>query len=179
MTFEYSSAPESKAIVTIDPVYKLFIGGKFVAPKGGKTFTTINPATEEVLAKIAYAEKSDVDKAVKAAQEGLKVWSKMAPSERGKYLYRIARIMQERAREFAVLETMDNGKPIRETRDIDTPLSAAHFFYHAGWADKLEHAGAGSNPKPYGVVGQIIPWNFPLLMLTWKVARVRLCRCSS
>jgi aldehyde dehydrogenase (NAD+) len=170
MTFEYSSAPESKAIVTIDPVYKLFIGGKFVAPKSGKTFTTINPATEEVLAKVAYAEKIDIDKAVKAAQEGLKVWSKMAPSERGKYLYRIARIMQERAREFAVLETMDNGKPIRETRDIDIPLSAAHFFYHAGWADKLEHAGVGANPKPYGVVGQIIPWNFPLLMLAWKVA---------
>jgi aldehyde dehydrogenase (NAD+) len=170
MTFEYSSAPESKAIVTIDPVYKLFIGGKFVAPKAGKTFTTINPATEEVLAKIAYAEKSDVDKAVKAAQEGLKVWSKMAPSERGKYLYRIARIMQERAREFAVLETMDNGKPIRETRDIDIPLAAAHFFYHAGWADKLEHASVGNNPKPYGVVGQIIPWNFPLLMLSWKIA---------
>ena len=170
MTFEYSSAPESKAIVTIDPVYKLFIGGKFVAPKSGKTFTTVNPATEEVLAKVAYAEKTDIDKAVKAAQEGLKVWSKMAPSERGKYLYRIARIMQERAREFAVLETMDNGKPIRETRDIDIPLSAAHFFYHAGWADKLEHAGVGANPKPYGVVGQIIPWNFPLLMLAWKVA---------
>jgi aldehyde dehydrogenase (NAD+) len=170
MTFEYSSAPESKAIVTIDSVYKLFIGGKFVAPKAGKTFTTINPATEEVLAKIAYAEKSDVDKAVKAAQEGLKVWSKMAPAERGKYLYRIARIMQERAREFAVLETMDNGKPIRETRDTDIPLAAAHFFYHAGWADKLEHAGVGSNPKPYGVVGQIIPWNFPLLMLAWKIA---------
>jgi aldehyde dehydrogenase (NAD+) len=170
MTFEYSSAPESKAIVTIDPVYKLYIGGKFVAPKAGKTFTTINPATEEVLAKIGYAEKADVDKAVKAAQAGLKVWSKMAPSERGKYLYRIARIMQERAREFAVLETMDNGKPIRETRDVDVPLAAAHFFYHAGWADKLDHAGVGSNPKPYGVVGQIIPWNFPLLMLAWKIA---------
>ncbi len=170
MTFEYSSAPESKAIVKLDPVYKLYIGGKFVAPKSGKTFATINPATEEVLAKVGYAEKADVDKAVKAAQAGLKIWSKMAPSERGKYLYRIARIMQERAREFAVLETMDNGKPIRETRDIDIPLAAAHFFYHAGWADKLEHAGVGPNPKPYGVVGQIIPWNFPLLMLAWKVA---------
>ena len=170
MTFEYSSAPESKAIVTIDPIYKLYIGGKFVAPKSGKTFTTINPATEEVLAKIGYAEKADVDKAVKAAQAGLKIWSKMAPSERGKYLYRIARIMQERAREFAVLETMDNGKPIRETRDVDVPLAAAHFFYHAGWADKLDHAGVGTNPKPYGVVGQIIPWNFPLLMLAWKIA---------
>jgi len=170
MTFEYSSAPESKAIVSIDPVYKLYIGGKFIAPKSGKTFATINPATEEVLAKVGYAEKADVDKAVKAAQAGLKIWSKMAPSERGKYLYRIARIMQERAREFAVLETMDNGKPIRETRDVDVPLAASHFFYHAGWADKLEHAGVGSNPKPYGVVGQIIPWNFPLLMLAWKVA---------
>jgi acyl-CoA reductase-like NAD-dependent aldehyde dehydrogenase len=170
MTFEYSSAPESKAIVTIDPVYKLFIGGKFVAPKAGKTFKTINPATEEVLAKIGYADKSDVDKAVKAAREGLKVWSKMAPSERGKYLYRIARILQERAREFAVLETLDNGKPIRETRDTDIPLAAAHFFYHAGWADKLDYAGVGENPKPYGVVGQIIPWNFPLLMLSWKIA---------
>ena len=170
MTFEYSKAPESKAIVSIDPVYKLYIGGKFVAPKSGKTFATINPATEEVLAKVGYAEKADVDKAVKAARAGLKIWSRMAPSERGKYLYRIARIMQERAREFAVLETMDNGKPIRETRDVDVPLAAAHFFYHAGWADKLEHAGVGSNPKPYGVVGQIIPWNFPLLMLAWKVA---------
>lgn len=170
MTFEYSSALESKAIVSIDPVYKLYIGGKFVAPKSGKTFATINPATEEVLAKVGYGEKADVDKAVKAAQAGLKTWSKMAPSERGKYLYRIARIMQERAREFAVLETMDNGKPIRETRDVDVPLAAAHFFYHAGWADKLEHAGVGINPKPYGVVGQIIPWNFPLLMLAWKVA---------
>jgi acyl-CoA reductase-like NAD-dependent aldehyde dehydrogenase len=170
MTFEYSKAPESKAIVSIDPVYKLYIGGKFIAPKSGKTFATINPATEEVLAKVGYAEKADVDKAVKAAQAGLKIWSKMAPSERGKYLYRIARIMQERAREFAVLETMDNGKPIRETRDVDVPLAASHFFYHAGWADKLEHAGVGSNPKPYGVVGQIIPWNFPLLMLAWKVA---------
>jgi aldehyde dehydrogenase (NAD+) len=170
MTFEYSSAPESKAIVTIDPSYKLFIGGKFIAPKSGKSFTTINPATEEVLAKIAYAEQVDIDRAVKAAEAGLKIWSKMAPAERGKYLYRIARIMQERAREFAVLETMDNGKPIRETRDIDIPLAAAHFFYHAGWADKLDHAGLGSNPKPYGVVGQIIPWNFPLLMLAWKIA---------
>jgi acyl-CoA reductase-like NAD-dependent aldehyde dehydrogenase len=170
MTFEYSSAPESKAIVKLDPLYKLYIGGKFVAPKAGKSFASINPATEEVLAKVGYADKSDVDKAVKAAQAGLKVWSKMAPSERGKYLYRIARIMQERSREFAVLETMDNGKPIRETRDVDVPLAAAHFFYHAGWADKLEFAGVGSNPKAYGVVGQIIPWNFPLLMLAWKVA---------
>jgi aldehyde dehydrogenase (NAD+) len=171
MTFEYSPAPESTAIVDISPQYGLFINGKFVAAKGSKTFNTINPATEKVLSKIAYAQASDVDKAVAAARTAYtKVWSKIAPQERGKYLFRIARIMQERAREFAVLETMDNGKPIRETRDIDIPLAAAHFFYHAGWADKLKYAGAGDNPRPHGVVGQIIPWNFPLLMLAWKVA---------
>jgi aldehyde dehydrogenase (NAD+) len=171
MTFEYSPAPESTAMVDISAQYGLFINGKFVAAKGSKTFNTINPATEKVLSKIAYAQASDVDKAVAAARTAYtKVWSKMAPQERGKYLFRIARIMQERAREFAVLETMDNGKPIRETRDIDIPLAAAHFFYHAGWADKLKYAGAGDNPRPHGVVGQIIPWNFPLLMLAWKVA---------
>ena len=171
MTFEYSPAPESTAMVDISAQYGLFINGKFVAAKGSKTFNTINPATEKVLSKIAYAQASDVDKAVAAARTAYtKVWSKMAPQERGKYLFRIARIVQERAREFAVLETMDNGKPIRETRDIDIPLAAAHFFYHAGWADKLKYAGAGDNPRPHGVVGQIIPWNFPLLMLAWKVA---------
>ena len=171
MTFEYSPAPESTSIVDISAQYGLFINGKFVAAKGSKTFNTINPATEKILSKIAYAQASDVDKAVIAARSAYtKVWSKMAPQERGKYLFRIARIMQERAREFAVLETMDNGKPIRETRDIDIPLAAAHFFYHAGWADKLKYAGAGDNPRPHGVVGQIIPWNFPLLMLAWKVA---------
>jgi aldehyde dehydrogenase (NAD+) len=171
MTFEYSPAPESIAIVDISAQYGLFINGKFVDAKGSKTFNTINPATEKVLSKIAHAQASDVDKAVAAARTAYtKVWSKMAPQERGKYLFRIARIMQERAREFAVLETMDNGKPIRETRDIDIPLAAAHFFYHAGWADKLKYAGAGDNPRPHGVVGQIIPWNFPLLMLAWKIA---------
>jgi aldehyde dehydrogenase (NAD+) len=171
MTFEYSPAPESTAIVDIRAQYGLFINGKFVDAKGSKTFNTINPATEKVLSKIAHAQPSDVDKAVAAARTAYtKVWSKMAPQERGKYLFRIARIMQERAREFAVLETMDNGKPIRETRDIDIPLAAAHFFYHAGWADKLKYAGAGDNPRPHGVVGQIIPWNFPLLMLAWKIA---------
>ena len=171
MTFEYSPAPESTAIVDIRAQYGLFINGKFVDAKGSKTFNTINPATEKVLSKIAHAQASDVDKAVAAARTAYtKVWSKMAPQERGKYLFRIARIMQERAREFAVLETMDNGKPIRETRDIDIPLAAAHFFYHAGWADKLKYAGAGDNPRPHGVVGQIIPWNFPLLMLSWKIA---------
>ena len=171
MTFEYAPAPESRALVKLKSEYWLFINGKWVAPKSGKTFTSTNPATEEKLAKIALAEKSDVDRAVKAASEAYrKVWSKLSATERGKYLYRIARILQERAREFAVLESLDNGKPIRETRDIDIPLSAAHFFYHAGWADKLNYAGLGESPKPYGVVGQIIPWNFPLLMLAWKIA---------
>ena len=171
MTFEYAPALESTAVVKIKPEYGLFINGKFVPAKGGKTFTTINPATEETLTKVAFASSSDVDKAVAAARAAYsKVWSKMPAAERGKYLFRIARILQERAREFAVLETMDNGKPIRETRDIDIPLAASHFFYHAGWADKLEHAGMGSSPKPHGVVGQVIPWNFPLLMLSWKIA---------
>ena len=169
MTFEYAPAPESRAIVTIKPKYGHFIGGKYVP--GGKHFPTINPATEEVLSQIALGGKADVDAAVKAARKAYtNTWSKMSGKERGKYLYRIARIMQERAREFAVLETLDNGKPIRESRDTDIPLAAAHFFYHAGWADKLEYAGLGTSPKPLGVAGQIIPWNFPLLMLAWKVA---------
>ncbi len=169
--FEYAPAPESAALVDIKSEYGLFINGKFVAPKSGKTFKTINPATEEVLAKIAYAELADVNLAVTAARNVFtKTWSKMPAAERGKYLFRIARILQERSREFAVLETLDNGKPIRETRDTDIPLAAAHFFYHAGWADKLSYAGVGSNPKPYGVAAQIIPWNFPMLMLAWKIA---------
>ena len=169
--FEYAPAPESAALVNIKNQYGLFINGKFVAPKAGKTFTTINPATEEVLAKIGYAELADVNLAVTAARNAFeKTWAKMPAAERGKYLYRIARILQERSREFAVLETLDNGKPIRETRDTDIPLAAAHFFYHAGWADKLSYAGVGSNPKPYGVAAQIIPWNFPMLMLAWKIA---------
>ena len=169
MSFEYAPAPESRALVSIKPKYGHFIGGKFVA--GGKHFPTINPATEEVLSQIALAGKAEVDAAVKAARKAYTTtWSKMSGKERGKYLYRIARIMQERAREFAVLETLDNGKPIRESRDTDIPLAAAHFFYHAGWANKLEYAGLGTSPKPLGVAGQIIPWNFPLLMLAWKVA---------
>ena len=171
MKFEYAPAPESTAIVDIASDYDLFIDGKFVASKGGKKFETINPATEKVLSKVTQATTADVDRAVKAATEAYKKsWSKLSGAQRGKYLYRIARIMQERAREFAVLESMDNGKPIRETRDTDIPLAAAHFFYHAGWADKLDYAGLGNNTKPHGVVGQIIPWNFPLLMLAWKVA---------
>ena len=169
--FEYAPAPESTSIVNIKSEYGLFINGKFVAPKSGKRFATINPATEEVLSKVAYADLADVNLAVNAARSAFtKTWSKMPPAERGKYLFRIARILQERAREFAVLETLDNGKPIRESRDTDIPLAAAHFFYHAGWADKLSHAGMGTNPKPIGVAGQIIPWNFPLLMLAWKIA---------
>ena len=169
--FEYANAPESKAIAKIASSYDLFIGGKFVKSKKGKNFNTINPATEEILAKIAYADKLDIDLAVASARSAYtKVWSKLPAKERGKYLYRIARILQERAREFAVVETLDNGKPIRESRDTDIPLAAAHFFYHAGWADKLEYAGFGNKPKPLGVVGQIIPWNFPLLMLAWKIA---------
>jgi aldehyde dehydrogenase (NAD+) len=169
LSFEYAPAPESCAIVSIKPKYGHFIGGKFVA--GSKHFPTINPATEEVLSQIALAGKNDVDAAVKAARKAYTTtWSKMSGKERGKYLFRIARIMQERSREFAVLETLDNGKPIRESRDVDVPLAAAHFFYHAGWADKLEYAGLGTTPKAHGVAGQIIPWNFPLLMLAWKVA---------
>lgn len=171
MKFEYAPAPESTAIVDIKPEYQLFIDGQFVPSKSGKKFETINPANEKVLAKVTQATAGDVDKAVKAATDAYrKSWSKLTGAQRGKYLYRIARIMQERAREFAVLESMDNGKPIRETRDTDVPLAAAHFFYHAGWADKLDYAGLGNNPKPHGVVGQIIPWNFPLLMLAWKIA---------
>ncbi len=169
VSFDYAPAPESRAIVSIKPKYGHFIAGKFVA--GSKHFPTINPATEEVLSHIALAGKAEVDAAVKAARKAYTTtWSKMSGKERGKYLFRIARIMQERAREFAVLETLDNGKPIRESRDVDVPLAAAHFFYHAGWADKLEFVGLGSSTKPHGVAGQIIPWNFPLLMLAWKVA---------
>ena len=171
MKFEYAPAPESTAIVDIKSEYNLFIDGKFVPSKSGNRFATINPANEKVLAKVTQGTAADVDRAVKAATVAYKkTWSKLSGADRGKYLFRIARILQERAREFAVLESMDNGKPIRETRDTDIPLAAAHFFYHAGWADKLEHAGLGSNPKAHGVVGQIIPWNFPLLMLAWKIA---------
>lgn len=169
--FEYAPAPESRSIVNIKSEYGLYINGKWLAPHSKKRFPSISPATEEVLTRVAQGDAVDIDKAVKAARIAYeKVWSRTKPKERAKYLFRIARLIQERAREFAVLEALDNGKPIRETRDIDIPLAAAHFFYHAGWADKLEYAGFGGNPKPHGVVGQIIPWNFPLLMLAWKVA---------
>jgi len=169
--FEYAPAPESRAIVDIKSSYGLFIDGEFTDPASGSSFKTISPSTEEVLAEVADANAEDVDRAVKAARKAhTKVWSKLSGRERSKYLYRIARIMQERARELAVLESIDNGKPIKESRDVDVPLAAAYFFYYAGWADKLEYAGFGADPQAYGVAGQVIPWNFPLLMLSWKIA---------
>jgi len=167
--WEYDPAPES-ADPRIKPRYDLFIGGKFVSPRSGKYFPSINPATEDVLAEIAQANATDVDNAYQAAQKAFGPWSKLPGRERGKYLYRIARLIQDRAREFAVAETMDGGKPIKESRDFDVPMAAAHFFYHAGWADKLEYAMPGVKVVPLGVVGQVIPWNFPLLMLAWKIA---------
>ncbi len=169
--FEYAPAPESRDIVTIAPEYGLFIDGDFRPAADGATFATLNPATEDKLADVAEAGPADVDAAVAAARQAYeRVWGPMPGAERAKYLYRIARVLQERAREFAVLESLDNGKPIRETRDVDIPLAAAHFFYYAGWADKLEHAGFGPDPRPLGVAGQVIPWNFPLLMAAWKLA---------
>ncbi|SDY69637.1 aldehyde dehydrogenase (NAD+) [Amycolatopsis xylanica] len=168
--FEYAPAPESRDIANLKPNYRPFINGEFV-DGNGEPLKTINPATEEVLAEVGTASVSDVDTAVKAARKAYtNVWSKMPGSERAKYLFRIARLIQERSRELAVLESLDNGKPIKESRDSDVPTAAAHFFYHAGWADKLDYAGLGPNPQPLGVAGQIIPWNFPLLMLAWKIA---------
>src|SRR3978361_2546360 len=168
--FEYAPAPESRSIVDIAPSYGLFIDGE-VVDGTGEPFKSVNPATEEVLTEVSTASDADVDRAVAAARRAFtRVWGPMRPADRGKYLFRIARILQERAREFAVLESLDNGKPIRESRDGDIPLAAAHFFYYAGWADKLEHAGFGPDPRPLGVAGQIIPWNFPLLMAAWKIA---------
>ncbi|NEK58041.1 aldehyde dehydrogenase family protein [Geodermatophilus sabuli] len=168
--FQYAPAPESRSIVDIAPSYGLFVDGEFVDGTG-ESFKTVNPATEEVLSEVASGTAEDVDRAVRAARRAYaRVWGPMRPADRGKYLFRIARLLQERAREFAVLESLDNGKPIRESRDVDVPLAAAHFFYHAGWADKLDWAGLGPGPRPLGVAGQVIPWNFPLLMLAWKVA---------
>lgn len=167
----YTPAPESTDHIDLKQKYGLFIDGKFVAPRSGRYFKTLNPATETKIADIADANARDVDRAVKAARRAhASVWSRMKPAERGKYIYRIARILQERAREFAVIESMDGGKPIRESRDIDIPLAAAHFFYYAGWADKLDYAFPGRTAVPLGVAGQIIPWNFPLLMAAWKIA---------
>ena len=168
---EYAPAPESKSSATIKPRYELFINGKFEKPTSKKYFDTINPATEEKLSEVAEANATDVDKAVKAARTAYdKTWSKMPAKERAKYIYRIARMIQERAREFAVIETLDGGKPIRESRDVDVPLVANHFFYYAGWADKLAYAFPNKKIQPLGVAGQIIPWNFPLLMAAWKIA---------
>jgi acyl-CoA reductase-like NAD-dependent aldehyde dehydrogenase len=173
--FEYAPAPESRSIVDLRSSYGIFVNGEFV-DGNGHAFKSVSPATEEVLAEISEADENDVDMAVKAARRAYsRVWSRMSGAERAKYLYRIARILQERARELAVLESLDNGKPIRESRDVDVPLVAAHFFYYAGWADKLEHAGFGPNPRPLGVAGQVIPWNFPLLMLAWKIAPALAC----
>jgi len=174
--WSYAPAPEASDYIRLKPRYQLFIGGKFVAPQTGKYFDSINPATEERLAEIAEADARDVDLAVKSARRAYRnVWSKMPGRERGKFLYRIARLIQEKSRELAVLETMDGGKTIKESRDIDLPLVAAHFFYHAGWADKLEYAFPGRTARPLGVAGQIIPWNFPLLMAAWKLAPALAC----
>ncbi|MBU6243907.1 MAG: aldehyde dehydrogenase family protein [Actinomycetales bacterium] len=171
MTFEYAPAPESRSVVDIDASYGLFIDGQFVNPIDGDRIKTINPATEEVLAEVSTAGPQDVAAAVAAARRAYdEVWSAMPGRERGKYVFRIARLLQERSRELAVLESLDNGKPIRESRDVDLPLAAAHFFSHAGWADKLAYAGLGPSPRSLGVAAQVIPWNFPLLMLAWKVA---------
>jgi aldehyde dehydrogenase (NAD+) len=170
-TWEYAPAPEARDLARIAPSYGLFIDGAFTDPVQGGAFTTADPATERPLAEIAEASAADVDRAVVAARHAYEhVWGPMPGRERAKYLYRIARAIQERARELAVLESIDNGKPIRESRDVDVPLAAAHFFHHAGWADKLAHAGYGPDPRPLGVAGQVIPWNFPLLMAAWKLA---------
>jgi len=171
LNWDYSPALESTSHIEIKDKYDLFIGGKFVKPSSGNYFNTINPATNEVLSSIAYANDKDVDNAVKAARKAYdEVWSKLSGKERGKYIYRIARLMQERARELAVIETLDAGKTIRESRDIDVPLACNHFFYYAGWADKMEYAFPNRKVEALGVAGQIIPWNFPLLMAAWKIA---------
>ncbi|MGZ4146885.1 MAG: aldehyde dehydrogenase family protein, partial [Actinomycetota bacterium] len=169
--WEYAQARESTDIVHIADRYGLFIGGEFVEPRSGRWFTSVNPATEEPIAEVAEAGAEDVDAAVHAARVAYQdVWREMRGRDRAKFLFRIARMIQERSREFAVLETMDGGKPIKESRDVDLPLVAAHFFYYAGWADKLEYAFPNRRPCPLGVAGQIIPWNFPLLMAAWKLA---------
>lgn len=172
--WDYSPAPETTKVV-IREKYKLFIGGKFVSPKSRSWFSTLNPANEKKLSDIASASKGDVDTAVRSAKAALPKWSRLRGKERGKYLYRIARRIQERARELSIIETMDGGKPIKESRDVDIPLVAQHFFYNAGWADKLKYAFSCREPKPVGVCGQIIPWNFPLLMAAWKLAPALAC----
>jgi aldehyde dehydrogenase (NAD+) len=181
--FEYAPAPESRATADIAPSYGLFIDGGFREAAEGRVLKTISPASEEVLSEVAHASAEDVDAAVAAARAAFPAWSALPGAERAKYLFRVARLIQERSRELAVLESLDNGKPIRESRDVDIPLVAAHFFYYAGWADKLRYAGHGHghghghgpDPRPLGVAGQVIPWNFPLLMLAWKIAPALAC----
>ncbi len=169
--WEYAPAPESRDVVTIRSRYGLFIDGREVQASDGGVFSTVNPATEEIIAEVAKATPADVDRAIRAARRAQKTrWGSLPGRERAKYLFRIARLLQERSREFAVLETMDSGKPIKESRDVDVPLAAAHFWYYAGWADKLEYAFPGRVARPLGVAAQVIPWNFPLLMLSWKIA---------
>ena len=174
-TWNYAAATESTNHILLKEKYDLFINGEFVKSNSKKYFDTINPATDEVIAKISEANKKDIDLAVKSAKIAFRSWSKLKAKERGKYIFRIARMIQERAKEFAVIESMDGGKPIRESRDVDIPLAANHFFYYAGWADKLEYAFPNKTPKPLGVAGQIIPWNFPLLMAAWKIAPAIAC----
>jgi aldehyde dehydrogenase (NAD+) len=172
----YAPAPEARDIVQLDERYGLYVGGEWIEPRSDEWYTTIAPATEEPLAEVAQAGTEDVELAVQAARDAYaNGWSDLPPSERAKYLFRIARILQERSREFAVLESLNGGKPIKESRDVDLPLAAAHFFYYAGWADKLEYAFPNRRPRPVGVAGQIIPWNFPLLMLAWKIAPALAC----
>ncbi|MDE0771407.1 MAG: aldehyde dehydrogenase family protein [Salibacteraceae bacterium] len=173
--FDFSPALESAGHIQLKDQYELFINGKWTKPKSGKYFKTINPSNEKVIAQVAEASKTDVDAAVSAAEKAFNGWSSLSGKERGKYLFRLARLIQEKARELSVIETLDGGKPIRESRDIDIPLAAAHFFYHAGWADKLEYAFPNRKTEPLGVAGQIIPWNFPLLMAAWKLAPALAC----
>ena len=174
--WEYAPAPEATDHVKIDPKYGLFIGGRWVTPRSGRFFQTISPSTEQVLSEIAEANAQDIDDAVKAAREAYdRYWSKMRGADRAKYIFRTARAIQEKARELAIVESMDGGKPIKESRDVDVPLAAAHFFYNAGWADKLDYAFQGRKARPLGVAGQIIPWNFPLLMAAWKIAPALAC----
>jgi aldehyde dehydrogenase (NAD+) len=171
----YAPAPESAALANLKPAYRPFVDGEFV-DGGGEPLKTLNPATEEVLAEVGTASQEDVDRAVAAARRAYEqVWGPMPGAERAKYLFRIARVVAERARELAVLETLDNGKPIRESRDVDVPTASAHLFHHAGWADKLGYAGLGPDPRPVGVVGAVIPWNFPLLMAAWKIGPALAC----
>jgi aldehyde dehydrogenase (NAD+) len=175
MAWEYAPAPESASLANLKPAYRPFVDGEFV-DGGGEPLKTLNPATEEVLAEVGTASQEDVDRAVAAARRAYEqVWGPMPGAERAKYLFRIARVVAERARELAVLETLDNGKPIRESRDVDVPTASAHLFHHAGWADKLGYAGLGPDPRPVGVVGAVIPWNFPLLMAAWKIGPALAC----